>query len=162
MGLATQVVMGLVAMMAALVIIPTEAVTKMFGYLGITDLAFSAWLVATAAGTLGGFQIALIASLLYSLTTRELRRAWGSKKLSINGDTGLGAQLVHVSSWTTAYLRSVFMSLMKGGRVTRPDKLRFKWVEHTRAGGFAATRTAKALSWGLGFLFNRRVAAVAA
>lgn len=147
MGMADSVILALVATLAMVYIVDTEYIRRGLGYLSVTDIVFSVWLATIAAGTLGGLTMAIAAGLMYTVISRELKSAWGAERFSVNGDTGFGKIIVHVTNWATAYLRSSFMSLVKGSKVDAPESLTIEWQETVPAGGWRATRFADALAW---------------
>jgi hypothetical protein len=134
MGLGTAVVLAMIAVLNLLLLVPSQAVRKLMGYGLVIDVLFGLAIASMAVGTLGGFQTAMVAGLLYTLIRTELSMAWGSMRLSVNGETGF-----------VAIAKQVWQRLT--GKVA---KLTVAWSEHTPAGGFAATNTGKASAWLLG------------
>ena len=147
MGMGQAVVLALTATLAMVYIVDTRHIRRMLGYQMATDLAFTYWLTTIASLTLGGLTMAIAAGLMYTVLSRELRAAWGSERLALNGDVAPGRILAHCTTWLSQYLRSSTRSLFYGSSVDAPEPLRVEWIEIDPAYGYAGTRLAEAVAW---------------
>ena len=147
MGLGAQIATAFAATLALIIVVGVENISNMLGYVMATDILFSSWLATLAAATNAGLQMAVAAGLMYSIFSRELEAAWGSRRVSINGDMAFGKMLAHCTTWATAYVRSTVMSLIKQQKVDAPEALQIKWHVYTEGGGFQATACYESLVW---------------
>lgn len=131
----SSVFVAIAAALGLLYIIPTEYIERLFGYLLVSDILFSTWLIGVASTTLGGFEIAVIAGLVYTIVSRELLAAWGSQRLAINGETKFGAQFAVLYRQSAKWVKA----MLKGEQAEQPEPLVYEWMVHTEAGGFRAT-----------------------
>jgi hypothetical protein len=138
----TEMLMAVAAALALIYIVPTDQLRRMLGYLLVVDVLFSFWLVGVAAATLGGFTIAVLAGLTYSVVSRELLAAWGAERIAINGKTQFGQVVAELASQAVAWGKALWTGI-KSGKVEAPPSLNFEWVEVKSPGGFAATRTGR-------------------
>lgn len=127
------------AMLGGLYVIPQKYMRKLFGYLFVADLSFSVWLAGLAAASLGGLQLAVLAGLLYTVITRELRSAWGSEKISINGETEYGKQAACILTQGVSWMKAIWAGI-RSGAIIAPKPMHIAWVEEDKGGGFKATR----------------------
>jgi hypothetical protein len=73
-----------------------QHIRKLFGYIIVIDAVLGMYLMHLAAGTFGGFSVAVVASLVYAFISREVRAWFGYQRLSVDGDTTVGNQLARV------------------------------------------------------------------
>ena len=130
---------AIAAALGLLYVIPVKHIRKMLGYLTFVDVAFTIWLVGVAAATQGGFIIAVMAGLAYSVVSRELLASWGYQRLSINGDTSIRALVAGGLTQSVRWIKAVWRSLWSDGPVVAPEPLDIKWIS-VDGGGFEATR----------------------
>jgi len=142
----SEMLMALAAAMALIYIVPTNQLRRMMGYLLVVDVLFSFWLVGVAAATLGGFTIAVLAGLTYSVVSREILAAWGAERVAINGKTQFGQVVAELASQAVAWSKALWNGV-KTGKVVAPEPLVVEWVESQAAGGFEATRTGRVWSY---------------
>jgi hypothetical protein len=141
----SQVVLAAITTLGLIYIVPVDKFRKMFGYRLFLDVAFGWWLISVASITLGGFTVATITGLMYTVLSFELMAMMGAERLSINGEVGfskgLAALLGQGIAWSKAFLAG-----LKTGHVEAPTPLQWAWVEIEPAGGFKATQTYKAFA----------------
>lgn len=137
--------LAVIAALGVLYVLPSEQLPKLLGYIAITDIVFSVWLMHMAVGTFGGFQVAILTALVYAVLSRELRALWGTKVLSINGQVKLTGQLRELSAYGFAWLSSIGDSLA-AGHIIAPPALDVTWVVGMEPGGWKATRTYKSIA----------------
>jgi hypothetical protein len=140
--LGSEALMALAAAMALIYIVPTNQLRRMLGYITIVDITFSFWLVGVAAATLGGFTIAVLAGLTYSVVSREILAAWGSERIAINGKTEYGQVFAELATQAVAWGKALWNGI-KTGKVVAPEALVVGWAEDKKPGGFEATRTGR-------------------
>ena len=147
MGLGAVVATAFAATLALIIVAGVENISNVLGYVLATDIIFSSWLAGLAATTNAGLQMAVAAGLMYSIFSRELEAAWGSRRVSVNGDMSFGKIVAHTSTWLTSYVRSVAVSLFKGQSVDAPAALEIKWHVYKEGGGFQATACYESMVW---------------
>lgn len=141
-----DIVMGAMAMVGYLYIVPVEAARRVWGYVIFADLLFGYWLVGVAAATYAGLVVAGTASLLYTVGSRELRAMWGAERIAINGEAHFGKQIAVLASAGIAWVKALWNGATTG-HVVAPEALKVTWQEVRPAGGFQATQTYRAWSW---------------
>jgi hypothetical protein len=119
----SQLVLAAISALGLIYVVPPDQFRRMFGYLIFLDISFGYWLIGVASATLGGFTVATITGLMYTVSK------------------GLAALAGQAIAWGKAVLRGV-----KDGHVEAPTPLEWRWVEVQAAGGFAATQTCKAFA----------------
>lgn len=134
------ILLAVIMALGLLCIIPAILLRRMMGYIIITDVAFSMWLVGVASTTFAGLTVAAMAGLIYSLGSREILAAGGSEELAINRKTAFGEQLAELAEQGVAWGKALVAGL-KSGKVVAPTAMQFEWVEKEEAGGFKATLT---------------------
>lgn len=154
----SQFILSLVAVSAVLYVLPLNELPKLLGYLIATDILFSIFLIHTAASTLGGLQIALLAGLIYAMMSREFREALGTKLIAINGNTGLLNMVKAFSIQGLAWIK-YFGETITSDTATAPTPMTYEWVIGRKPGGFRATRTFKTLNYFMPWLFTKPCAA---
>lgn len=137
-----EALMAVAATMALLYIVPATQLRRMLGYILLVDLTFSVWLLHIGAATLGGFTIAVMAGLFYSVVSREILAAWGAERIAINGKTQFGQVVAELASQAVAWGKALWNGV-KTGKVVAPEPLVVEWVESKAPGGFEATRTGR-------------------
>lgn len=136
--------LAVISALALLYMVPMEYLPRFFGYLTLTDIVFALWFVGVAASTFAGLQLAVITGLVYTVLSRELKAAWGSEKLFINGESKLSKQFAELAGYSMRWIKALAKGV-KTGTVVAPDPLSFAWVPQSIGGGFKATRTYAAL-----------------
>lgn len=135
--------LAVISALSLLYIVPLQYLPRFLGYLTFTDIAFALWFVGVAASTFAGLQLAVVTGLVYSVLSRELKAAWGSEVLVVNGERKLSKQFAVFAGYGIDWGKALFAGIK--GPVVAPDPLVFTWEVQTEGGGFAATRTAGAL-----------------
>ena len=135
--------LAVISALALLYMVPMQYLPRFFGYLTFTDIVFALWFVGVAASTFAGLQLAVITGLVYTVLSRELKAAWGSEVLVINGETKLSKQFAALAGYGIAWGKALIAGIK--GPVVAPEPLTFTWTVKDAPGGFAATRTAQAL-----------------
>ena len=146
----SELVLALISSLAVLYILPLDHLPKLLGYLVISDVLFSVWFASVASATLGGLQLAALTGLVYAVVSRELRQLWGTERIAINGKTSFHDIFAELSTYTISWFSAIFAGV-KSGKVQAPTSLNIGWVVETPPGGWAATRTHKAIQ----ALFNK-------
>lgn len=137
--------LAVIAALGLLYILPLEQLPKLLGYIVISDVMFSVWLMHMAAGTFGGFQVVVLTALVYAVLSRELRLAWGTELLAINGQTHFFKQVRVLGAYGIAWFQALGASIGNNDFVS-PEPPTFEWVQGQVPGGWKATRLYSALS----------------
>ena len=139
-----EIILAAITALGLLYIVPVVQLRRMLGYVLLVDISFSYWLIGVAAATFGGFTIATMAGLLYSVASRECLLWLGSERLALGGEVLFGKQLAVLSTQLIAWARALWAGA-SSGHVEAPVGLTWAWAQVQAPGGFKATRTYRAI-----------------
>jgi hypothetical protein len=124
--------MAAASVAALIIVVPTEWLRKVLGYVVIGDILGSWYLVATYAstGTVSGLQVAVFGALILTITLRAMRRVVGYSRYEIDGDSRLAALAAASLTQAIAWARAVFFAAFRGGKINPPTPLGGQWVYH--------------------------------
>jgi hypothetical protein len=126
---------------------PMRHIRKLFGYIIVVDAVFGMYLMHLAAGTFGGFSVAVVAGLVYAFISREVRAWFGYQRLSVDGETTVGKQLARFLTYGAAWLKAIWQGVLSGKAIVAPAAPAIEWVE-VEGGSFRNTRTYRTLRFG--------------
>jgi hypothetical protein len=101
-----------------------QHIRKLFGYIIVVDAVFGMYLMHLAAGTFGGFSVAVVAGLFYAFISREVRAWFGYQRLSVDGETTVGNQLARFLTYWSAWLKTSGRESCRASRSLRQQLLR--------------------------------------
>lgn len=131
-------ILSLASVVAILVMIPDQYLTKVLGYVAFIDVVMSMYVVstATASATATGLVLAVFTALGLSLTLRGLRKVYGCERMQVNGRTDLGGIIAELSTYGISFLRSWVTALFKGSKVEAPSAPKITWIQHEQGVGW--------------------------
>jgi hypothetical protein len=133
---------------------PMQHIRKLFGYIIMIDAVFGMYLMHLAAGTFGGFSVAVVAGLVYAFISREVSAWFGYQRLSVDGETTVGNQLARFLTYWSAWLKAVWQGVLSGKAIVAPPAPVIQWVD-VEGGSFRNTRTYRTLRYGWDWLVGR-------
>lgn len=137
--------MAAASVAALLIVVPTDWLRKVLGYIVVGDVLGSWYLVATYAstGTVSGLQVAVFGALFLTITLRVMRRVMGYRRYEIDGDSRLSVLAAASLTQAVAWTRAVFFAAFRGGKINPPTPLGGRWVYH------APHPLSRLYSWGI-------------
>ena len=138
MSIFTACIMALLVVATVVLMIPRTWRVKIFGYIFIADTASSMYILNTFAstGAVSAVLVAIAAMLAMTITLRVGRAFFGAERVSLNGDTSIGAIVSGILTQTSSWVKSTCKSLFTGGHVQKPEPLNWEWSVELEPAGF--------------------------
>jgi hypothetical protein len=123
--------MGSLVVFAIYITLPRSVRRKLAGYTVISDIVVSSAFIQIYAttGAVSGLEIAILASIIFSVSIRLIKWVEGYERYEINGSDSLYSIFVELSSFALQWIRGAFMALFTG-RFYPPPPLNGQWVEY--------------------------------